>query len=307
VAVVAGILAVQIVTVGAFYAAIERMASAPPSATTATDWQLALNRNDLTARQLGIGELHGLPLRYWQRVADESRVAAQRAGLSDIVVVSGVLDDANRHLDRRRKAMNYLLGPDLAPRFPLEGLAVVPTMRDQLFLTLPDEELPRIVQRAATRLAEVPQPGTSSATRVFQVRARPPDEVISLRRRANVPVWEGLRLVVLDVPTDVRPGQTTPLAAYLLVEDAGTLPSGDLSLTVELLASDGAVRTFARRGGLPLAEWRTGDLLIQQLSFTVPVDLPPGDYELRLSLRDGPGYSQTDPVRATVLRVRGGP
>jgi 4-amino-4-deoxy-L-arabinose transferase-like glycosyltransferase len=307
VAVVACIVLVQAVTVGAFYAAIDRIATAPPSGTTATDWQLALNRNDLTARQLGIGELHGLPLRYWQRVADETRVVAERASLTDVVVVSGALDDANRHLDRRRKAMNYLLGPGLAPRFPLEGLVVVPTVRDQLFLTLPDEELPRSVQRAATRLVEVPQPGTSSATRVFQVRARPPDDVITLRRRANVSVGQGVRLVVLDVPTDVRPGQTTPLAAYLLVEDAETLSSGDLAPTVELVDANGAIRTFARRGGLPLAEWRTGDLLIQQMSFTVPVDLPPGDYELRLSLREGAGGSQSEPVRAAILRVRSGP
>lgn len=305
-AAVGAVAMVQVAAVMAFYWAIDDMASAPPSAVTATNWQLDLNREDLTARQLGIGELHGLPLRYWQRVADEARGAARQTGLTSVTVVSGALDDANRHLDRRRKAMNYLLGPDLEPRFPLEGLGVVPTDRDHLVLTLPDEELPRVVQRASTRLAEVPQPGTSGASRIFQVTARTPDAVITLRRRANVPVTDGLRLVVLDVPTDVRPGQTTPLAAYLLVEDAAKLPTGDLAPMVELVDADGMVRTSVRRGGLPVAEWRTGDLLIQQLSFTVPVSFTAGDYELRLSLRDPVGDSQTVPVPAATLRIRTG-
>ena len=64
-----------------------------------------------------------------------------------MTVVSGILDDGNRHLDRRRKALSYLLGPDLDPRFPLEGLTVVPTARDALFLALPDQEPPQFVQR----------------------------------------------------------------------------------------------------------------------------------------------------------------
>src|SRR6185436_17639548 len=166
---------------------------------------------DLRARQIGIGELHGLPLRYWQNVADQTRQIAHSTGLTSVTVVSGIQDDGARHLDRRRKALSYLLGPDLDPRFPLEGLTVVPTTRDALFLTLPDQELPRIVQRAATRLAEVPQPGTSSAARLYQVKARPANEVVTLRRRSNVSIEEGLRLVVLDVPTEVRPGQTAPL------------------------------------------------------------------------------------------------
>lgn len=310
-AAVGAVVLIQIAAVVSFYGAIAGMMSAPAAAVSATDWQLALNRRDLTARQIGIGELHGLPLRYWQQVADATRGAARRTGVDRVVVVSGVLDDANRHLDRRRKAMSYLLGPDLDARFPLEGLTVVPAERDLLVLTLPDEELPRVVQRAATRLAEVPQPGTSSAARVFQVRARPPDETITLRRRANVAVVDGLRLVVLDVPTEVAPGQTASLAAYLLVEDAGRLPNGDLEPAVELVDEAGRRRVFARRGGLPPAEWRDGDLLIQQLSLTVPIDVGAGDYELRLGLagldRDtvaGDRSPSADFVRAATLRVR---
>lgn len=310
-ATVGAIVLVQTLAVVAFYGELDRLVSRPPAAISATAWQQELNRSDLTARQLGIGELHGLPLRYWQDVADQTRAAAQRTGLRGVTVITGILDDANRRLDRRRKALSYLLGPDLDARFPLEGLTVVPTAGDTLFLTVPDEDLPRVVQRSATRLAEIPQPGTSGSARVFQVRVRPPDEVITLRRRSNVPVVDGLRLVVLDLPPQIRPGQTVPMAAYLMVDDATKLPASGLIPYVELVAP-GARGAVARRGGLDSSDWRTGDLLIQQLNLTAPVDLPEGDYELRLGLApvDYPVTETTggrEPVRAAVLRARAEP
>jgi hypothetical protein len=306
---VGSVLLTQALAVGAFYTALNRIASLPPASVTATAWQEALNRSDLTARQLGIGELHGLPLRYWQEVADQARRSASAADVREVTVVSGILDDANRHLDRRRKALNYLLGPDLAVRFPLEGLIVVPTTRTALFLTLPDQELPRIVQRASTRLADVPQPGTSSATGIFQVRSRPADEVITLRRRTNVDVGHGVRLVVLDHPPDARPGQTVSLAAYLLVEDASKLGANPVEPAVELLDPATGLRTSNRRSGLPSAEWQSGDLLIQQLNLTVPVGLPEGDYALQFDLvspstADDAPLGDIGTVRAATLRVR---
>jgi hypothetical protein len=228
-----------------------------------------------------------------------------------VTVVTGIQDDGNRHLDRRRKALNYLLGPDLKPRFPLEGLAVVPTSRDTLFLTLPDQELPRVVQRAASPLAEIPQPGTSSAARLYQVKARSANDVITLRRRANVPVADGLRLVVLDIPTQVQPGQTAPLAAYLAVEDGVRTLTDDHAPHVELVTGSDRPRVTTRRGGLEASQWVAGDLLIQQMSLTVPFDVPEGDYDVRFGMApadaDTHASSETPTVHAATLRVRAGP
>jgi hypothetical protein len=311
-AVVGAILIVQALAVGGFYLALDRLASAPPAEITATEWQAELNRADLKARQIGIGELHGLPLRYWQTVADRTRDAASHAGIPTVTVVSGIQDQGNLHLDRRRKALSYLLGPDLDPRFPLEGLIVVPTSRDTLFLTLPDQELPRIVQRASTRLIEIPQPGTSSATSVFQVRARSANDVITLRRRSNVAVEDGLRLIVLDLPPEVQPGQTAPLAAYLLVQQPISATDADRAPYVELRDGSANPRASVRRGGLETSQWLPGDLLIQQLNLTVPVDLGEGDYELRFGLAlpptmDASERAEPATVPATTLRVRATP
>jgi hypothetical protein len=189
-----------------------------------------------------------------------------------------------------------------------------------LFLTLPDQELPRVVQRAASRLAEVPQPGTSGVARLFHVKARPPDEVITLRRRTNVPVTDGVRLIVLDLPPQASPGQTVPLAAYLLIEDAAQLSNEVRVPYVELLDQSSERRTVTRRSGLDSATWRTGDLLIQQLNLTAPVDLAEDDYELRFGLGSATGDasppdaegSSASPdgrpaVRAATLRIRTAP
>jgi 4-amino-4-deoxy-L-arabinose transferase-like glycosyltransferase len=301
----AGLLLVQVLAVAAFYAALDRMVTAPPADITATAWQAELNRADLKARQVGIGELHGLPLRFWQAMADRTREAARSAGMSSVTVVSGIQDEGARHLDRRRKALSYLLGPDLEARFPLEGLVVVPTARDGLFLTLPDQEIPRVVQRAATKLAEIPQPGTSSEATVYRVRARPPDDVITLRRRSHVPINGDVRLAVLDLPPEVKPGQTAPLAAYLVIGKSA--PDGDAGRVpfVELVVPSADRRIVTRRGGLDSTAWREGDLLIQQLSVTPPVDLPDGEYELRVGLAPADETAALgESVRGAMLKVR---
>jgi len=313
-AVVGAVLLVQLAAIGAFYAAIDRSVEAPPSPLTPTAWQSRLNESDLLARQLGIGELHGLPLRYWQGVADQTRAYARGAGIQDVTVITGIQDDGARWLDKRRKALNYLLGPDLRPRFPLEGLVVVPTTQPTLFLTLPEEELPRLAQRAASRLAVIPFPDTNGATGLFQVRPRPPGELIPNRRPLDVDLGHGARLVGLDPPTHVQPGQTAPLFVILSIAgDDLHLIDETLIPRLDLLDGSGRIVTSTSRGGLPSYEWFDGDLLVQAMNLTAPVNLAPGDYGLRVRLADLDGIDD-EPVGAIsrghpvgVLRVRDEP
>src|SRR5262249_15554258 len=153
---------------------------------------------------------------------------------------------------------------DLRPRFPLEGLVVVPTAEPVLYVTIPDEEIPRVVQRAATKLASVPYPGTNGATVIYQVRPRPLGEVVPVRRPVNAPLGEGVRLIALDPPSQVQAGQTAPLFAYMAVEQSLNARD-DVQPRVELLDGSGAARVGVSRGGLASADWRPGDLLVQAL------------------------------------------
>lgn len=302
--VLAGVLLVQVASVAAFYAAIDRMASLPPSNLSPTDVQAAYNRADLAARQIGIGELHGPPLRVWQRLADQVRFAANGVGLQNITVMTGIQDEGNRHLDRRRKALSYLLGPDLHPRFPLEGLVVVPTQGDSLTMTLPEEELPRAASRGAVRLLDVPLAGTNGATRLWRTRPRAPSELIPQRFAEDAPLAPGVRLVGVDTPTRAQPGQTIPLILFLLVEPGAHDLDPDLLPFVELTDTSGGTRlTSTSRGGLPSSEWLPGDLLIQRINLTVPVRSAPATYQIRVGVLDG----VLDSVPAAPLRVAAQP
>lgn len=289
---------VNVASVGAFYVALERALAAPRSSRAPTELQRELNQVELGAKQLGIGELHGLPLRYWQTVADRTRDAARARGVRDVIVVTGIPDDANRSLDRRRKALDYLLGPDLEPRFPLEGLTVLPSGRDALVLAIPEQDLPRLASRGAVRILDAQLPGTNGATRGWLVQARPARDLVSPRVRANAPFDNGVRLIGIDVPPRVSPGQTMTVATYWSVEREMTPEGEDVLPFVELSGTDGAARATVSRGGLPSWEWRPGDVLVQRVALTIPVALPLGEYHLAAGLgsrRDGGRVRLNDP------------
>ncbi|MCC6175282.1 MAG: glycosyltransferase family 39 protein [Chloroflexi bacterium] len=278
------VVLVQVAAVGAFYAALDRSLALPPSERSPTDVQQALNAEDLKARQMGIGEIHGLPLQYWQSVADQTRLAARNAGARNVVVVTGIQDAANRQLDKRRKALAYLLGPDLEPRFPLQGLTVLPTRNDALALTIPEQNLPRTIPLGPARLLDVPLPGTNGSTRGWLIRARPAHELVSPRWRTDAAFVNGARLLGLDGPTDAQPGQSIPLEAYWVVEHTPA-PGDDDEPYVALVDTTGRTVAVVSRGGLPSGEWRSGDLLAQRMTLTVPVSVPDGTYHLQAGLR----------------------
>jgi hypothetical protein len=276
----AAICAIQILVLTGFYAALHSMAAAPRAALTPSDWQARLNDAERGGKQAGIGELHGLPLAYWQSVADLAKAQAARAQTDDVVVLTGIQDDANRHLDKRRKAIDYLLGPSLDARFPLEGLTVLPTGRDTLFLTLPEQDLPRLVRSGASPLGERALPGTDGETRLWLVRARPAGELVRPRRPATARFQNGVQLLGLDAPARADAGQTIPLTTYWLVERAAPSVDEDDETFVELRVGGGSMLARRAAGGLPSAEWRTGDLLIQRSTLTIPPSVRPGEYSL---------------------------
>ena len=97
------------------------------------------------------------------------------------------------------------------------------------------------------------------------------------------------------------------------MEDGTPTDDRDLVPYVELTDANGRRLTFSRRGGLASADWRSGDLLVQQLNLTVPVSLTDGEYPLRLGLSmpddnvDSPPEAEGVAQRAAVLRVRTAP
>ncbi|MGC9400100.1 MAG: ArnT family glycosyltransferase [Anaerolineae bacterium] len=94
--------------------------------------------------------------------------------------------------------------------------------------------------------------------------------------------------LVLDGPLDflgytllqkrVKSGQEIEFWTYWRVT---TTPTQPLSLMAHLLGDDGRFVTAGDGLGVPITEWRTGDVLVQRHRLLLPVDVSPGRYWLQ--------------------------
>ncbi|MFN8524868.1 MAG: hypothetical protein U0821_17370 [Chloroflexota bacterium] len=272
----------------AYYWSLDQWLRAPRTGVSPLAWQAALNQADVRARALGIGEIHGLPLRYWQTVADRTKPVAGSG--DDVVVYTGIQDEGNLHLDKRRKAISYLLGPELVARFPLEGTLIVAGGSEFLVMTVPEQDVPRPAVKDATRVVEVPLPGTSGATRVWQTRAQTAREAVQPRWRSTARFQAGVRLLGMDAPPRAQPGQSLALTTHWYVERRIDPQAPIVVPFVGLIDSDGAPLAEVRRGGLPSDSWLLGDIMSQQATLNVPPDLARGEYRLVVGLTTPDGF-----------------
>jgi hypothetical protein len=93
---------------------------------------------------------------------------------------------------------------------------------------------------------------------------------------------------------------------FRLIWNAGASLPVDAVLFVHLVDADGELITQADRapldGSLPTSLWKAGDVWEDWHSLSLPDDLPPGDYELRVGLYDwttGVRVPITDPGKLT--------
>jgi len=114
--------------------------------------------------------------------------------------------------------------------------------------------------------------------------------------RVDIDFEEGFRLLAYRLPsTEWRPGDVIPLDLYWQVS---TPPQADFSLSLQLVDGWGKVRKEegASLGAdwYPTSLWEKGEFARGRLLLTLPADLPPGEYRLRLALLDQKG----EPVEA---------
>jgi 4-amino-4-deoxy-L-arabinose transferase-like glycosyltransferase len=116
-----------------------------------------------------------------------------------------------------------------------------------------------------------------------------PGEVPNLMTTAELPASFGLAadLIGFDLPTAHLPPEEAQGRLTITAGDTLSLVTGwrlrqplaDAMLFAQLVGPDGVVAQ-ADRLGAPGALWSPGDLLLQDLSFTVPPGTPPGTYAL---------------------------
>jgi hypothetical protein len=75
--------------------------------------------------------------------------------------------------------------------------------------------------------------------------------------------------------TAIRPGQTLLLRTYWKVREPASRP---LSLMAHLVGPDGVPIAVGDGLGVPLDQWRTGDLIVQVHPLVIPEAAPAGDY-----------------------------
>lgn len=276
----AGVLVVQVMAILAFYRGAEAELAITSSSQSAAERQATLNERERETRQSGIGDLFGLPLRYWQRVADQTQEVVRAREATHLTVLIGISDPYALYVDRRRMALDYLLGNHVVARFPFEGTTLLPLDRPAPVLQLPGTELPRIA-RGAERAFAVPVPGSREEIRLAVIPPRPLTEQALPRRRLDARFDYGVQLVAIDVPSRLERGEAVLLTSFWTFAGLGPeISRGEHSVFFHLLAGDDQIVTQDDGLGLPSSSWREGDLLIRRTTLTVPTDL--GDDRLQL-------------------------
>lgn len=112
-----------------------------------------------------------------------------------------------------------------------------------------------------------------------------------LADRVEINFEETLRLLAYHLPSaEWRPGDAIPLHLYW---QARTPPGVDLSLLLQLVDRWGNVKkeegTSLSADWYPTSLWEEGEFVRGQPALTLPADLPPGEYRLRLVLIDPKG------------------
>ena len=117
----------------------------------------------------------------------------------------------------------------------------------------------------------------------------------------------GLTLLGYDLPRPtVTVGDALQLVAYWWARsDLGEVPVA----AFDLVDGQGRARTIAEgpAGGSALADWARGQLVVERLSATVPPDVPPGTYTLRLRVVEPGGDTRAEVVELGPVEVQDRP
>jgi hypothetical protein len=247
-------------------------ATLPAAQVSAVERQSRLNDIQRGSRATGIGDLFGTPLTYWHDMASAIRAVSAQRETDTITIYTGLSDPYELYVDRRRMALDYLLGTRIVARFPFEGTVVLPLEKPALAMQLPGVELPRTV-RNPERLLGVPVPGSRDETRLVGVPARALRDQAAGRRSIRASFDVGVQLVSYDSPQRLEPGETLQLTTFwTFTELSRAVAEREHSVFVHLLDQDGSIVAQSDGLGLPSSAWRSGELLIRRVSLPIPGD-----------------------------------
>jgi hypothetical protein len=247
-------------------------ASLPSAPVSAVERQTRLNEAQRASRATGIGDLFGTPLSYWREIATSVREISAERDTNAITVYTGLSDPYELYVDRRRMALDYLLGNRIVARFPFEGTVILPLEKAGLTMQLPGVALPRTI-RNPEQLLSVPVPGTRDETLLVGIPQRALREQPSGRRSIRASFDVGVQMVSYDSPQRLEPGETLQLTTFwTFTELSRVVGDHDYSVFFHLLDENGSIVAQSDGLGIPSSAWRSGDYVIRRVSLPIPTD-----------------------------------
>lgn len=266
------ILSIHLLSFWGMLRGIEVEAALPPQAETADERQARLNVLERQTRMTGVGDLVGPTLRTWSGLTRNVRTISHERSEPVITIPLGLNEPYTLYVDRRRMALDYLLGTGIQARFPFEGTVVLPLEKPGLLLLLPGVDPGRAYRNPELLLA-VPHPGTSDLTRLVSIPPRPLRDQGLGRRSIQAQFEIGAQLLAFDLPGRVEPGEPVALTTYWtfagLKPDAATR---EISAFFHLVDAAGGIVAQSDGLGLPSSAWRSGDLLVRRTTLASPAD-----------------------------------
>jgi len=248
----------------------------------------------------------GVPLKYWQRLADIAKLEAQARSTKEVYAITEGVDP---HYAEMPAILSALLEPEFHPRFMgrKEGhYLVVPPLEKEAICIEPSG-MPRLwrrLERFGREVGRVVLPGGEQEARVYVFRPFPPPEVENLAQwRAPAQFDNGARLLGYDLPREAQAGQEVWLVLYWSFRGLRERVAQRQYVVFSHLV-DGQGRKWAQLDafGWPTYRWREGETVVAWYRLQLSPDTPPGPYRVLVGM-----YDWRDGERSPLVNEAGRP
>ena len=241
---------------------------------------------------------YGAPVKYALAAARQAEeLQAKTEGAELITLLPG----ADPRYDGQAAVFDVLLGP--GPR-PVDGRqALVFPARPVVYLANPGAEPALAMLAEMGAEVEPPLPLRAGSDAAYRFFRRQPAAVDAPHSWEGDPArWaSGVTLLGYDWTGDPQPGGTVRWTLYWQIEGIPPVEGG-LHWFNHLVDSEGTRWGQMDGVGLPVSEWRVGDVVLTWFDIAISDDAPPPPYFVRSGM-----YTYPDIVTISLLDVAGNP
>ena len=282
---------VQVATTATLYHILGAWDLAEPPTTSLDLRQAAARIPRETSDLIGTGEQYGVepPIRFWQALTDRAREEAARSNARAVMVLAGETDPLTAE---RPAILDYLLRPELEPRFVAADTLVFPVGRPGLVVEAPNVDPIESIERFGERRASVPVPSTNRAGRDFAyvtfIPERGPQGWESLvPSRLPTAFEQDTHFIGFRAATRaLRAGEDLVLTSFWRVGPSS--PAASIALRLRGPSGGPPLVTEPAAQPLPTVEPNNW-VLARRQRIAVPAQAPAGEYRLELQVLDSTG------------------